>query len=108
MNEPQAGRVRGLRRTDIERIAAEVSSRARVGFVIAGKNLDQGRLARAVLSQQRVHFAAAQLKVDVVQSSLALEGLRETLQSQHHIRASRSRHNNVQRRRCQAFLKIAW
>ena len=40
---------------------------ARVGFVNARQNLDQGRLAGAVLAEQRVNLAAIEIEVDVIE-----------------------------------------
>ncbi len=45
-----------------ELLALELGARARVGRVIRGQRLDQRRLSGAVLSDERVHFARADVE----------------------------------------------
>jgi len=49
------------------RLPAADPDLARVGFVHARQNLDQGRLAGAVLSEQRMHLAATDVEVDLIE-----------------------------------------
>jgi hypothetical protein len=46
---------------------------SRMPWRSASEHLDQGRLARAVLAQQRVDLAAAQIEVHAAQGSHAAE-----------------------------------
>ena len=55
---------------------------AGVGLVVAGEDLDQGRLTRAVLTDQRVHFTRSEIDADVVQGDLPREGLRQMLDAE--------------------------
>ena len=50
---------------------------ARVGVVDARKDLDQGRLAGAVLPEQRMNFAAADVEVDAIERDRRGETLDE-------------------------------
>ena len=50
---------------------------ARVGFVDAGQDLDQGRLAGAVLTEQRVNFATTKIEVDLIEGERRGEALDE-------------------------------
>ena len=50
---------------------------AGVGFVNARQNLDQGRLAGAVLTEQRVNLAAIEIEVDVIEGDRRGEALDE-------------------------------
>ena len=50
---------------------------AGVGAVDAGEDVAQRRLARAVLAEERMDFAAAQLEVDVAQRQDPVEALRD-------------------------------
>ena len=59
----------------VERLA-EQSQLAVVGVQRAGEDLDEGALARAVLADQCVHFAARGLEVDVAERDDAAEALR--------------------------------
>ena len=57
----------------------------RIGRDGAGDDLDEGRLARAVLADQRVHLAGAQVERDALQRADAGERLRDAggLKKQH-------------------------
>ena len=55
--------------------------RARVGFVDAGQDLDQRRLAGAVLAEQRVDLAAPHVEIDVVERQRRGEALDEARSS---------------------------
>ena len=50
---------------------------ARVGFVDARQNLDQGRLAGAILTEQRVNLATTEIKIDVIKRARRGETLDE-------------------------------
>ena len=70
-----------VRRAGVERqrhrLAGHLQGRAVVGRVVAGQDLDEGRLARAVLAEQAVHLPGQDVEVDVRQDGPAREGLRE-------------------------------
>ena len=53
------------------------ASRARVGVVVARQDLDERRLARAVVADEGVHLAGADVEVDVVERLGAGERLRQ-------------------------------
>lgn len=53
-----------------------------VGAVGAGEHLDEGALSRAVLAEQDVHLASAEVEVDVVERHHAGEGLAQTFDAQ--------------------------
>jgi hypothetical protein len=54
-----------------------------VRSVHAGERLDEGRLARAVLTGECVHFAGEQFQGHVPQGAYCAEGLRNVLERQH-------------------------
>jgi hypothetical protein len=62
------------RRRDLDRLSL-VQELAAVGTVGAAENLDQRRLPGAILAEQHVHLAAADLEADVVQGPDAGKGL---------------------------------
>jgi hypothetical protein len=55
---------------------------ARVRLLEAGEDLDQRRLAGAVVAQQSQHLALAQVQVDVAQRRDRAEALRDVLDAQ--------------------------
>ena len=67
---------RGLRRAELGRLAVD-QDLALVGPVEAVEDVHQRRLAGAVLAQQRVHLALAQVEVDAVVRDDAGEPLRD-------------------------------
>ena len=71
---------RGVARGDrLQRLVADVDGAA-VRRVGAGDDLDQRRLAGAVLAEQRVHLAGLHVEVDVLQHADAAEGLRHAFE----------------------------
>ncbi len=64
----------------IDRPAVQVDLAA-LGRIDAREDLDQGRLAGAVLAEQRVHLAALDLEVDGVERERAGEALAEPVKS---------------------------
>ena len=84
VHEPDAGVVRGRSVAQRERLrrSTHASTRRRVGLVVAGEDLDQRRLAGAVLADERVHFARGDIDADVVERDLARERLRQVLDSE--------------------------
>ena len=62
---------------DLDGLAVEDDLRARVGMVVARQHLDEGGLARAVVTDQGVHLAGADVEVDVVERLRARERLRQ-------------------------------
>ena len=77
VDEADAGIARGLPVAERERLAVDPRlRRRRVGLVVAGEDLDQGRLAGAVLADERMHLTRSDVDADVVQGDLSGEGLR--------------------------------
>ena len=56
----------------------------------AGKDFHQGALAGAVLAHQRVHFAALQIEVDVVERRYAGKGLGDAFRRKHDLPGRRA------------------
>ena len=69
---------RRLGRGDLD-LLAEPGDLALIRAMDAGEHLDQGRLARAVLSEDAVHLAGEDVQVDSAQRLHAREGLRHAL-----------------------------
>ena len=61
---------------------------AGVRAVRAGEDLDQGRLAGAVLSEQAVHFTGADIEVDPVQGADAGKRLHDARSSEQRVLAA--------------------
>src|SRR5262245_5668090 len=76
-SDPDVDRV--ARRAHGDRLALD-EDLALVGLVEAVEDVHQGRLAGAVLAEERVHLAAAQVEVDAVVRDDAREALRDALQ----------------------------
>ena len=74
VDEPKPGRHVVSER---ELFALELGARARVGRVISGQRLDQGRFARAVLSDEGVDFAGADVERHIGERASAGERLGE-------------------------------
>ena len=77
-----AGALRVARRMERDRLAVEpdlAAGRRRAPAMM----FDQGRLARAVLAEQRMHLAGAQLEVDSVQRLDAGEALAHPVRLEH-------------------------
>jgi hypothetical protein len=70
----------------MKRMPAACAARAEP---VAGQDLDQGRLPGAVVTEEGVHFAAAQLEVHAIERGLTVEDLGQALHGQ---RRSRGRH----------------
>src|SRR5262245_34861363 len=73
---------------------------AGIGRVDAGEDLDQGRLARAVLADQAMHLARLDRPVDRVERDRAAEALADAGKRQERIRAglwdwSSDRHSSL-------------
>ena len=77
-----AGGLRLLRAAEVD-LAPVDADRARVRPVDAGDDLDQRRLAGAVLAQQRMDLAGTDVEADVVQRPHAGERLAQALDRQH-------------------------
>ena len=90
--EAQAGLERGGGVAEAERVPVDGRLRTGVGVVIPGEDLDEGRLARAVLADEGMDLVGFQLEVDAVESLLARKRLREPVDPEHgrvsHRRAS--------------------
>ena len=78
VDHPDPGVDRVARRREVDLLAVE-RDRALVRAVEAGEDVREGRLPRAVLAEQRVHFAGRGLEVDVVVRDDAREPLRDAL-----------------------------
>ena len=77
VDEAQPGVERIGGRAEVERDAGHLGGGTLVGFVVAGEDLDDRRLARAVLADEGVDLAGGDLQVDVVQRPLPGERLRQ-------------------------------
>jgi len=77
-----------LARGDGLQLGVADADRAAVGRVDAGDDLDQRRLAGAVLAEQRMHLAGVHVEVDVAQHPDAGEGLRDAAERQRPARRS--------------------
>src|SRR5216683_2967229 len=82
MNEAKARRVgrRGVAEPELGTL--DRAGGAVVGVVKPGENLDEGRLARSVLADERVHLADAYLQAHVVQGLGTREGLADVVQAE--------------------------
>ena len=90
----------------LEGDTVELGVRARVGRVVGREQLDERRLARAVLAHERVDLTRRDVERDVVQRPRPGEGLREVPDLQHRPRPSgRPGHGAgpVRRSACGAF-----
>ena len=67
----------------LEGDTVQLGVRARVGRVVGREQLDERRLARAVLAHERVHLARRDVELDVVQRPRPGEGLRQVADVQH-------------------------
>ena len=81
----------GHRVTERERLAGELGDGTRVRRVVAGERLDQRRLAGAVLTDERVDLALADLDRRVDQSPGSGKRLREALDAQRRCARARPR-----------------
>ena len=86
VHEAQAGGPR-VGRARRRLVAVQPRDARRVGVVVAGEHLDQGRLAGPVLAHERVDLARADLQGDVVERARAGERLREVADPEHRRRA---------------------
>jgi hypothetical protein len=77
-----AGRAGGGRAVERHRLAVEQHA-AGVGAVHTGEDLDQRRLARAVLADQGVRLAGAELEVRATQGGDRTEVLADVLEREH-------------------------
>ena len=97
MNEARTqfvGTVRGLKD---EGTAADVYNRPRVWSMVSGQDLDEGRLAGAVLSEQGVHLADRNLQIDSVEGAATDKRLGEVDDLQRG-RRCRRRYHRLHRR----------
>ena len=76
---PSAARL--VDRAQLDRLAVEVDL-PRVGLVVAAEDLDQRRLAGAVVAQQAEHLALVERQVDVAQRGHRAEALGHALDAQ--------------------------
>ena len=83
VDESQTRVRRVARVTERERLAVELGLRARVRVVIPGEDLDQRRLPRAVLSDERMDLALADVERGVDQRTRSGERLGQVLEAQH-------------------------
>ena len=66
-------------------VNALIDEAARVGTVDAREDLDEGRLARAVLADEAVHLAGEELDVAALEGVDGAEALLRTLEGEHRI-----------------------
>ena len=87
MDEPQPGRA-GRRGTEVHRVVALAvgDDGAAVGVVDTGQDLDQRRLARPVLADQRVDGARQHGDADIVQRHRPRKVLRHAVHAQRGLR----------------------
>ena len=76
MHEAQAGGPSSGRGAEREGLPGDLGFGAGVGLVVAGEDLDESRLAAAVLSDQRVDLARGDLEIDPAKRPLGAKGLR--------------------------------
>ncbi len=74
----------GIARTANGQALALQANLAFIGQVDPGEDVHQGRLAGAVLAQQRVYLAALQLQADAVEHRALAEALAQPAQFQEH------------------------
>lgn len=72
------------------RVAVHEQLGARFGRVKSCQNLDQRRLARAILAQKPVHFAQHDIEGDVIERQRAPEALRKVSNSERRRRIRRA------------------
>ena len=84
---PIPASIASLRRAERRRLAVQ-EDLALVGPVQAVEDVHQRRLAGAVLAEQRVHLAAAEVEVDVVVREDAGEALRDAAQLEDGLRSA--------------------
>ena len=77
----ETAEVAGLQR-QIDRLAVEVEPPAGIGRMEAGQNLDERRLAGAVLAEQAMHLAGRDAERDPRQRTRAAEGLGDPIELQ--------------------------
>ena len=81
--------VPGTCRAVEEHLVPVDEDRARVGLMHAGQNLDERRLARAVLTEKRMSLPGSQLDGHVLEGTDRSERLRSALERQHGHRLGR-------------------
>jgi hypothetical protein len=69
--------MRGVGITQWERFAVDLGTRSGIWLVEPGEDLDEGRLAGAVLADESVNLPGADLEVDFDQRARTREGLAE-------------------------------
>src|SRR6185369_4458749 len=70
-----------LRRAETLLLARD-ANRAGIGRVRAGERLQERRLARAVLAEQRAHLACAEREADALERAHRAEALRDRLEGE--------------------------
>ena len=76
VDEAQSRRPRRVSAAELERAAVQFGLGSRVGLMVAGEQLDERRLPRAVLPHEGVDLAVIHGEVHVPQRRLLAEGLR--------------------------------
>src|SRR4051812_29121154 len=89
VHEAQASGVRGGRVAQLEVLAPDAPGGSVVGAVKASEDLDECRLARAVLADQGVDLAWSYLEADVGERLRPGERLAQVAKFKHRIRAGR-------------------
>jgi hypothetical protein len=87
--ETQQVRLAGVER-ERDGLVRDLERSAVVGRVIAGQDLDEGRLARAVLAEEAVHLAGPNVQIEIAQDGLPGKGLREVARGENGILARRA------------------
>ena len=89
--QPQLAELAGRQRQR-HLAAVERQPRAGLGRVEPGQDLDQGGLARAVLSEQAVHLAAPDAEGDAIECDGAAEALAQVADFERRLRRDRPSH----------------
>ena len=90
MDEAKSGRQCSRCRAELERHVGDLGDGADVRLVVAGEDLDDGRLAGAVLADEGMDLAGGDLEVDVVERPLSGERLAQPVDAQGGIRGAMS------------------
>ena len=104
MNEATAHRVRRRGGPEGQRRAVDLDLAAGTGTMVAGQDLDDRRLARAVLAHERVHLARLDVQLEAGEGHHPREGLRQPPDAQRGARLRRApRRQRGQDPTCQSF-----
>ena len=89
----------GDRKLGRRNLCAAIENGSLVGGMDARENLDQRRLAGAILAEQREHLSALELKADIVERLGAAESLRDALDRKNRVARCGRTNAGIARRR---------